>query len=104
MVAHYFKSTGEPTYGVVLEGSPQFDTSQVSIGASALIVAARNGRFAVTIYNNGTDTVFIGNQGVTTVTGLPLPAGGAVSIDTAAAVYGVAASGTQSISTLETFG
>jgi len=90
-------------------GAGAFAASQASIGSSAgLIVAARTGapgtgRIAVTIQNNGSATVFVGAAGVTTAAGMPLAAGAAITINTTAAVYGIAASGTQTIGVLETY-
>jgi len=90
-------------------GSNALATSQASIGtASAQIVAARagaagTGRIAATLYNFGSATVFYGASGVTATTGMPLPAGAAATINTQAAIYGIAASGTQTIGIMETF-
>jgi hypothetical protein len=90
-------------------GAASLATSQASIGATAAsIVAARTGavgigRIAVTLYNNGSATVYVGASGVTTSTGIPLAPGAALTLNTTAAVYGIAASGTQTIGVLETF-
>ena len=90
-------------------GSAAIAASQASIGTAATqIVAARlgaagTGRISVTLENTGAATVYFGASGVTTTTGMPLPAGAAASIDTQAAIYGIAASGTQTIGVLETF-
>ena len=90
-------------------GSAGFATSQASIGTSAAqIVAARagnqgTGRIAATLYNAGSVTVYFGASGVTTTTGMPLPAGASATINTQAAIYGIAASGTQTIGVMETF-
>ncbi len=90
-------------------GSNALATSQASIGAAAAqIVAARagatgTGRIAVTLFNFGSATVFYGASGVTATTGMPLPAGAAATINTQAAIYGIAASGTQTIGVMETF-
>jgi len=90
-------------------GSGALATSQASIGtAAAQIVAARagvagTGRIAVTLVNAGSATVYFGASGVTTTTGMPLPAGASATLDTQAAIYGIAASGTQTIGVMETF-
>ncbi|HEY8137634.1 MAG TPA: hypothetical protein VIF61_07320 [Methylocystis sp.] len=90
-------------------GSAAFAASQASIGtAAAQIVAARGGvagtgRIAVTLYNAGSATVYFGASGVTTTTGMPLPAGASATVNTQAAIYGIAASGTQTIGVMETF-
>ena len=90
-------------------GSGALATGQASIGTTAAqIVAARAGaagagRIAVTLYNAGSATVYFGASGVATTTGMPLPAGASATIDTQAAIYGIAASGTQTIGVMETF-
>jgi hypothetical protein len=90
-------------------GSGSLATSQASIGttageiAAARTGAAGTGRIAVTLVNFGSATVFFGNSGVTTATGMPLPAGAAATLNTTAAIYGIAASGTQTIGITETF-
>ena len=90
-------------------GSAGFAASQASIGtAAAQIVAARagvagTGRIAATLHNAGSATVYFGASGVTTTTGMPLPAGASATINTQAAIYGIAASGTQTIGVMETF-
>jgi hypothetical protein len=90
-------------------GSAAFAASQASIGTtSAQIVAARTGvsgtgRIAATLYNAGSATVYFGASGVTATTGMPLPPGASATINTQAAIYGIAASGTQSIGVMETF-
>jgi hypothetical protein len=90
-------------------GSASFAASLASIGtAAAQIVAARagvagTGRIAATLYNAGSATDYFGASGVTTTTGMPLPAGASATINTQAAIYGIAASGTQTIGVMETF-
>ncbi len=90
-------------------GSGSIATSQAPIGTTAAsIVAARTGaigagRIAATLYNAGSATVYIGGSDVTTSTGMPLPAGASVTLDTTAAIYGIAASGTQTIGVTETY-
>jgi hypothetical protein len=90
-------------------GSGALATSQASIGTTAAqIVAARagvsgSGRIAVTLFNAGSATVYFGASGVAATTGMPLPAGASATINTQAAIYGIAASGTQTIGVMETF-
>jgi hypothetical protein len=92
-----------------LLGSGALATAQASIGVTASqIVAARTGgvgtgRIAVTLYNFGSATIYFGNTGVTATTGMPLPVGASVTLNTTAALYGIAASGTQTIGVTETF-
>lgn len=115
---------GSLTLGVVLEGRngdslPSIEarsvgTANITVGQSVIgtgatsIVGARTGaagigRVSVTIYNNGSATVFVGGSGVTTNTGLPLLPGGSITIATTAAVYGIVASGTVSCAYLENY-
>jgi hypothetical protein len=90
-------------------GAMNFATAQANVGTAAtLIVDMRagpsgSGRVAVTIYNNGSATIYLGGAGVTTSNGLPLVAGASITINAMAAVYGIAASGSQNVGTLETF-
>lgn len=86
-------------------GSATIATSQVTVGTSSTqIVAARSGRMAVTITNNGTGAFYVGVTGLTTANGYFVPgvAGASVTIPTQAAVFGIAAVA-QAVSVLETF-
>jgi hypothetical protein len=81
-------------------------TNQVSVGTAAtLICAARAGRKAITIIQEGTTLVRLGASGVTVLTGIPLPGTqyASFTIDGGAAVYGIVASGSQTVSYAETF-
>ena len=90
-------------------GAAGLATNQISVATtSTLIVAARTGapgtgRVAVTILNSGAATVFYGVSGLTTANGSILPAGAAVTLNTTAAVYGIVATGTVTVSYTETF-
>ena len=91
-------------------GTGSIATNQVSVTNSAggtLIVAARALRTGVLVINlTGTDTLYIGNTGLTTGNGLPIVAipGAGAEIDTTAAVYGIIAGGAaQTVGFLETF-
>lgn len=89
-------------------GAATLATNQVSVAATAggtVIAALRAGRNAITIINGGSTAVYIGVSGVSTTTGALLPgvAGAALTIPTTAAVYGITASGTQTVSFLETY-
>lgn len=110
IVASPVYATGGSGGGSLPTGAATVTTSQASIttGAAQSIVAARTGapgtgRVAATLYNSGTATVYVGASGVTTSTGLPLLAGGALTLNTTAAIYGTAASGTQTIGVAETY-
>jgi hypothetical protein len=95
--------------GYQVVGAVNFATAQANIGATAAqIVAARagppgTGRIAATIYNNGSATIYLGGAGVTAANGLPLVAGGSITLNAVAAIYGIAASGSQNVGVLETF-
>jgi hypothetical protein len=89
-------------------GATQIATGQVSVTTSAggtLIVAARTGRKSLLIFNEGTTDVRLGVNGVTTSTGVLLTGvkGAGVGIDGAAAVYGIVAAGSQTVSYMEMF-
>jgi len=92
-------------------GAAAFAATQVSVGNTAtLILAARTGapgtgRLAATVTNIGTIDVYVGGGGVTTGTGQLLPGvkGASLTIPTTAAIYGVVATGTQTVCALETF-
>lgn len=64
------------------------------------IVATNTTRRCVTIVNTGSVTINIGSSAVTTSTGIPLAAGDSISISEAAnaAIYGITASGTGTVS------
>lgn len=88
-------------------GSPTIATNQVTVAATATqIVPARTGRGAVTIVNSGATDIFLGVSGVSVTTGVLLSGvkGASMTIPTSAAVFGIAATGTQVVSFLETYG
>jgi len=106
--------TGSNTIGVVVVannpvGAAALATAQASIGTTAAsIVPARSGgsgtgRIAATLYNTGAVTVFVGNSGVTTSAGIPVPAGASLTLKTTAALYGITASSTATVGVVETF-
>lgn len=85
-------------------GGAAIATGQVSVGTSpTLIVAARPGRQEVTVTPTASTVFYVGATGVTTTTGLYVPAGQSVTIKTGAAVYGVVASGTLLVSEIELY-
>ncbi|HEY7298559.1 MAG TPA: hypothetical protein VH684_11540 [Xanthobacteraceae bacterium] len=88
----------------VFGSSANISTAQVSVGTSATqIVSARAGRNQLVIANHGTTAVYIGGSGVATSTGILLPGtvGATITIPTSAAVYGIVASGSQTVGVLE---
>ncbi len=84
-----------------------FRTSQVSVASTAggtQLVGADSARSGVLIINTGTTVVYLGGSGVTTSTGVFLAgsAGAAVAFATTAPIFGITASGNQTVSILET--
>jgi hypothetical protein len=75
----------------------------VGTSAAALPASALANRRTVTVYNNGSATIFLGPSGVLTTTGLPVTAGSAFSLDLAAGVvlYGISGSAGQDVRVLE---
>lgn len=91
---------------LAITGTSSIANDQVSVTTtSATVVASRAGRRSLLIVNHGTTDVYLGTGTVTTSNGLLLKgtAGASVSIPTSAAVNGVVASGTQTVSYLEVF-
>lgn len=94
-------------------GAAAINTNQVSVAATAggtLIVAARTGvagtgRVSATVCNTGTTAVYIGNTGLTTATGQYLAgvAGACLTLNTTAAIYGIVATGTETVAYSETY-
>lgn len=91
----------------VTPGAGNIVTNQVSVGASAtLICANRNARMALTIVNNGSTAVYLGaDTNVLTTTGVLLPGtvGASFTFDGSAAVWGITAGGSVTVSYVETF-
>jgi hypothetical protein len=92
-------------------GAAAFAATQVALSSTATsIVAARTGvagtgRVSVTITNTTTTAIYLGGSGVTTSTGTLLPGivGASVTLNTTAAVYGIVATGTPTVTALETY-
>lgn len=77
-------------------------TGQVSVGSSATPIIAANTRQGVLITNPSTSvTVFIGGAGVTTSNGQELLPGCSLTLPVVSAVYGVVATGSQTVSYVE---
>jgi hypothetical protein len=73
-------------------GSSAITTAQVNISnAHASIVAARDTRKRVTIYNRQLSSVFIGPDGVAITDGLELQPGAAFTSHTTAEIFGITA-------------
>lgn len=96
----------EGGYNVTTEGSDNMATGQVTVATTATqIVAARTGRSSVTIVNDGTVDVFLGGSTVTTTTGELLAGvkGQTLTLNTSAAVYGIVATGTETVTYVENY-
>lgn len=82
-------------------------TAQVSVGATATLVAAFRGtRANVTIQNHGATAMYCSaGTGVLTTTGFRLPGvdGASITIPTSSAVYCITAAGSQTVSVLESY-
>lgn len=84
-----------------------YRTSQVSVTAAVggtQLVTANNSRSGVMIVNHGTTAVYVGEQGVTTTTGVLLAGavGANISFATTAPIYGITSGAAQTVSILET--
>jgi len=74
-------------------------TADKTIGTSAtLIDAGSSGRQSVTMYNAGSNPIYVGPSGVTTANGFLIPVGQSFTADkNTAALYGIVAAGTESL-------
>lgn len=85
--------------------STAFSADQVAVGTGATVIKAANtSRKYLAIKNIGANPVFIGGSGVTTGTGYSLGVGVTLLMQesvTTAAVYGIVAGGTETVSYLE---
>lgn len=86
-------SGGEP---LNVKAGNTINSGAVSVLAAATqIVAANSNRTRLTLYNNSAVTIFVGaTNAVTIANGLPVLAGGSLTIENGSAVYGIPASGT----------
>ena len=78
--------------------------NQVSVGSTATLLSAQGtAKVSVLIENHGTTEVFVGGLSVTSSTGFKIPgvAGATLTLDTSGAVYGITASGSQTVSVME---
>jgi len=81
-------------------------TGQASVTSGGnVVVPARADRKRVTIVNLGTTAVTLGPSGVTTANGVLLAGvvGQTLTFETAAAIYGIVASTSQTVSYIEEF-
>ena len=78
---------------VVYRGGSTLATGQIALGTtSTLIAAARTARQKITISPTSATLFYVGATGVTAANGLYVAAGASITLDTQAAVYGVAPS------------
>ncbi len=92
-------------------GAASLATGQVSVAATATSIATARtgapgtGRASITLVNTTTTAIYIGGSGVTTTTGQLLPGvvGASLTLNTTAAIYGIVATGTATVTELETF-
>ncbi|MFZ2105107.1 MAG: hypothetical protein WAV18_06915 [Roseiarcus sp.] len=90
-------------------GAANLATNQVTVGVTATLLAAARtgvagtGRIAITILNNGTVTIYLGGSSVLVTTGIQLPAGDAITLNTTAALYAISGTAGQNVGIAETF-
>jgi hypothetical protein len=87
-------------------GADGFATAQISVtSAATLIAAARPGRGEIQVMNTTATAVYLGGSGVTAANGHLLPGiiGASVTLKTTAAVYGIVASASATVTAAETF-
>lgn len=91
------------TVKVVERGATLVSGSATVTTSATLITAANSTRRGVMVQNLGLDYVWVGPVGITVGTGIRVAPGQTLSIDKSptAAVYGIATSGSQSVSFLE---
>lgn len=98
-------SNGDLTIVVSPVNSSAFSAGQVAVGTGATVIKAANtSRKYLSIKNIGANPVFIGGSGVTTATGYSLGVGVTLTMQesvTTAAVYGIVAAATETVSFLE---
>ena len=101
-VPNFIGSTSNPS--VTSEKSPgNIATGQVAVTTSAtLVVPARTARKSVTLTPTSSVVYNIGTSGVTTSTGVYVPAGASITLSTTAEIYAVAPVGF-TLSYVETF-
>lgn len=92
------------TVTVVPRGAPTLNAAQASLSTtSGVVVAANATRRSVTIQNmDATITIYVGAGTVSAANGFRLIPGQSVSIDTTAAVNGIAVSGTPTAGYIQT--
>jgi hypothetical protein len=76
--------------------SESFGTSQVAVTTAATkVVPGASGRDTVLLYNTGTATAYVGSTAnVTTLTGFPIIAGAALTMEATADIWAIGAAAT----------
>lgn len=89
-----------PALEAIEDNAITVTSSATELAPSGTPLARRRG---LLIYNNGTATIYIGNSGVTTSSGIPLAVGAALFLDVGDSVdvYARAASGSHDVRILE---
>ena len=85
--------------------SSESANGNVSIGTSAAIIKAANGRRESLVVQNvhASQVLYIGDGSVTTSNGLRIPAGESMRLQTKAAVYGIASGASTDVRYFEEF-
>ena len=79
-------------------------TGQATVGTTAtLIAAARPERERIVLTAVAATAFYVGGSGVTTGTGVFVPAGASLPLETTAAIYGVVPAATLGVSFIEEF-
>jgi hypothetical protein len=95
----------ETSGAVTISGSVVIDTGDTrahgndTVGTSAVeLMAANSARRSWFVYNNGSVPIYVGSSsGVTTANGTPVPVGGGLGGDDAAAVFAISGSASQDV-------
>lgn len=93
------------TYSSLLSPNTGVKSSSVSVGtsATALWSSSLANRRTVLVYNDGSDTVYVGDSSVTTSNGVPVAVGSSVSLNLGPGLtlYGISGTAGQDVRTLE---
>lgn len=74
----------------------------VTVGTSAVVIAAADDRESILIQNLGAADIYIGGSAVTTANGIKVVAsGGTLTLDSCAAIYGISGSAGNDVRFLE---
>ena len=79
-------------------------TTAYSVGTSAVAIGSNPaGRKWIVVYNNGSAAIYVGGSGVTTSSGVPVPAGGSASfpVGPGISLYAISTAASQDVRTME---